>query len=111
MLITVCGLQQLQSLDWGLTTTNLGSDATRGLGTAEKEKDDLLYRHFWSEGHNGLSDMSIQLIDRVNGEEQLREKEGQWAYRLNTLDPHGLNDNDFFFIQNRRPRRTWIVVK
>ena len=76
------------------------------LGPAEKEKDDLLYRHFWSEGPNGLSDMSIQLIDRVNGEEQLREKEGQWAYRLNTLDPHGLNDNDFFFIQNRRSRRT-----
>ena len=42
--------------------------------------------------------MSIQLIERVNGEEQLREKEGQWAYRLNTLDPHGLNDNDFFFL-------------
>ena len=41
--------------------------------------------------------MSIQLIDRVNGEEQLREKEGQWAYKLNTLDPHGLNDNDFLF--------------
>ena len=67
------------------------------IGPAEKEKDDLLYRHFWSEGHNGLSDMSVQLIDRVNGEELLREKEGQWAYRLNTLDPHGLNDNDFFF--------------
>ena len=66
------------------------------MGPAERERDDVLYQHFWSEGHNGLSDMKIQLIDRVNGEEQLRDKEGQWAYRLNTLDPHGLNDNDFF---------------
>ena len=67
---------------------------------------DLLYRHFCGEGHNGLSDVKIQLIDRVNGEQQLREKEGQWAYKLNTLDPNGLNDNDFFFVQNRRSRRT-----
>ena len=68
--------------------------------------DDLLYRHFCNEGHSGLGDMKIQLIDRVNGEEQLREKEGQWAYRLKTLNPNGLNDNDFFFVQNRRSRRT-----
>ena len=76
------------------------------LGQAEKGADDLLYRHFCSEGHSGLTDVRIQLIDRVNGEEQLREKEGQWAYRLQTLDPSGLNDNDFFFVQNRRSRRT-----
>ena len=72
------------------------------LTQAEKRADDLLYRHFCGEGHNGLSDVKIQLIDRVNGEQQLREKEGQWAYKLNTLDPNGLNDNDFFFVQNRR---------
>ena len=71
------------------------------LGRPEKEADDLLYRHFCSEGHSGLSDIQLQLIDRVNGEEQLQEKEGQWAYRLKTLD-----DNDFFFVQNRRSRRT-----
>ena len=76
------------------------------LGRPEKEADDLLYRHFCSEGLSGLSDIQIQLIDRVNGEEQLREKEGQWAYKLKTLDPNGLNDNDFFFVQNRRSRRT-----
>ena len=76
------------------------------LTQAEKRADDLLYRHFCGEGHNGLSDVKIQLIDRVNGEQQLREKEGQWAYKLNTLDPNGLNDNDFFFVQNRRSRRT-----
>ena len=76
------------------------------LGWPEKEADDLLYRHFCSEGHSGLSDIQIQLIDRVNGEDQLWEKEGQWAYRLRTLDPNGLNDNDFFFVQNRHSRCT-----
>ena len=39
------------------------------LGPAENERDNVLYQHFWSEGQNGLSDMRIQLIDRVNGEE------------------------------------------
>ena len=74
------------------------------LNVAEREKDDLLYKHFWSVGHSGLRDMKIQLIDKVNGEEELRDKEGQWAYRLNTLRPNGLNDNDFFFAQNKRSR-------
>lgn len=76
------------------------------LNEAQRENDDLLYKHFWSDGHSGLDDMNIQLIDRVNGEEELRDKEGQWAYKLNTLSPYGLNDNDFFFGQNRRSRRT-----
>ena len=49
-----------------------------------RNKDDLLYRHFFGPGHHGLEDVSIQLIDRVSGEESaLRDKEGQWAYRLN----------------------------
>ena len=63
-------------------------------------------KYFCSEGHSGLNDVRIQLIDRVNGKDKLREKEGQWAYRLKTLDPNGLNENDFFFVQNRRSRRT-----
>ena len=75
------------------------------LGQAEKGAGDLLYRHFCSEGHRGLSNVKIQLIDRVNGEQQLQEKEGQWVYRLRTLHPNGLNDNDFFLVQNRRSRR------
>jgi len=76
------------------------------LNGTEQEKDDFLYKHFCGGGHDGLRDVRIQLIDRVNGEEELRDKEGQWAYKLNTLRPYGLNDNDFFFAQNRRSRRT-----
>ena len=39
------------------------------LGQVEKLADDLLYRHFCSERRSGLSDVKIQLIDQVNGEE------------------------------------------
>ena len=47
------------------------------LDETRRENDDFLYRHFWEEGHNGLRDVKIRLIDRVNGEEELRKKEGQ----------------------------------
>ena len=43
--------------------------------------------------------MSIQLID---WEKELRDKEGQWIYKLATLLPHGLNDNDGFYAQNKK---------
>ena len=70
-----------------------------------RNKDDLLYRHFFGPGHHGLEDVSIQLIDRVSGEESaLRDKEGQWAYRLNCIQPQGLNISDFFYSQNRATR-------
>ena len=69
------------------------------LGQPKKGADDLWYRHFCSEGHSGLSDVKIQLIDQVNGEEQLQEKKGQWAYRLKTTII-------FFFVQNKRSRPT-----
>ena len=70
-----------------------------------RNKDDLLYRHFFGPGHRGLEDVSIQLIDRVSGEKSaLRDKEGQWAYRLNCIQPQGLNISDFFYSQNRSTR-------
>ena len=44
-----------------------------------------------------IEDISIRLIDRVSGEESaLRDKEGQWAYRLNCIQLQGLNISDFF---------------
>ena len=32
---------------------------------------------------------------------ELRENEGQWMYRLGTLRPQGLNEDDGFYAQNR----------
>ena len=71
---------------------------------SNKDKDDLIYKHFYSKGHHCVSDIEVMLIDRVFGEEQLRDKEGQWAYRLRTVAPDGLNLNDFFYLKNRRSR-------
>ena len=48
--------------------------------------------------------MEIQLIDHVKGEKELRERENQWIYKLATLAPHGLNDNDGFYNQNKKSR-------
>ena len=38
---------------------------------------DLIYKHFWGEGHHGLKDIQIQLIDSVSNMEDLRHREGQ----------------------------------
>ena len=66
-------------------------------------KGDLVYRHFSGLGHLGLEDDSKQLIDRVSGEESaLWGKEGQWAYRLNCIQPQGLNIRDFFTARKGR---------
>ena len=68
------------------------------LGMDQKQRDDLLYHHFNSDGHSGLADMSLQIIDWVKGEKELRDKEGQWIYKLGTLAPGG------FYGQNRKSR-------
>ena len=48
--------------------------------------------------------MTVQLIDPVKGEKELPEKDGQWMYKLGTLTPNGLNDNDGFYVQNKKSR-------
>ena len=67
----------------------------------DKESDDLVYKHFYCLGHHGLSDVCIQLIDKVNDKDDLLAKEGHWVYRLPSLKPDGLNESDFFFGDNK----------
>ena len=62
---------------------------------SNKERDDLFHKYFNSPGHNGLVDVSIKLIDKVVEETKLQDKEGQWAYRLKSLHPHGLDECTF----------------
>ena len=81
-----------------------GVNAHVNLSSENKKKDDVLYQHFHSHGHLGLEHMTVQLIDWVKGERELRDKEGQWIYKLGTLLPHGLNDNDGFYAQNKKTR-------
>ena len=50
-----------------------------------------------------MEDVRIQLIDKTVDEQALREREAQWAYRLKTFSPLGLNSDDF--LSKRNPRR------
>ena len=74
------------------------------LSSENKRNDDFLYRHFHSSRHLGLKHASIQLTDRAMGERELGEKEGHWMYRLGTLRPQGLFEDDGFNAQNRKTR-------
>ena len=74
------------------------------LTSGDKSRDDLIYQHFHGPAHNGIQDLDIQLIDQVNNERDLLDREGQWAYRLKSVKPHGLNESDFFFSQNKSSR-------
>ena len=71
------------------------------MSTVNKESDDLIYKRFYSHGHHGLQDVSIQLMDKVNAKDDLLTKEEQWAYRRRSLKPDGLNESDLFFKKKR----------
>ena len=71
----------------------------------DKESDKIIYKHFHGPGHHGLQDVSVQIIANIhNYYEKLFIKKGEWAYRLQTLKPEGLNHSDFFYSQNRVTR-------
>jgi hypothetical protein len=49
-----------------------------------------LYAHFWGEGHPGLSDFLVHVID-VTDVNNPTERESFWIEKLNSYVPHGLN--------------------
>jgi len=73
------------------------------MSAANKDKDDTIYKHFHSDGHRGLQHVKVHLIDEGNAKD-LIAKEGQWAYRLRSVRPEGINESDFFFSHNRGKR-------
>jgi len=66
------------------------------LTAVNRVKDDIIYEQFNQPDLQGLRDVRIQLIDKSSDERSLREREAQWAYRLTTIYPSGLNSDDFF---------------
>ena len=74
-----------------------------------RSNDDVIYKHFHGPGYHGLSDLSIQIIGKVNNKDAPIAKVGQWAYGPQSLRPDdGLNDSHFFFSQNCRSRNNWF---
>ena len=49
-----------------------------------------IYAHFWEEGHSGLSDFLVQVID-VTDVNNPTERESFWIEKLNSYVPRGLN--------------------
>lgn len=53
-----------------------------------------LYAHFFEVGHRGLEDVRVKVIDKTDLNEPTN-REGFWAYKLNSFMPQGLNLRDF----------------
>ena len=53
-----------------------------------------LYVHFFGEGHRGLDDIIVTIIDKTDISKPA-EREGFWVYKLDPFVPHELNLGDF----------------
>ena len=58
-----------------------------------------LYSHFLEAGHKGIEDMRVRIIDKTNVNDPTN-REGFWAYKLNSFIPQGLNLRDFLQISH-----------
>ena len=56
--------------------------------------------HYSSEGHQGIENWSVTLIDQVEDLDSLRKKELYWINRLNTWAPNGLNVREVYEAYN-----------
>ena len=53
-----------------------------------------LYAHFFSDGHEGLVDLSVNIIYKTDIRDTTN-REAYWTYRLNSFTLKGLNLRDF----------------
>ena len=53
-----------------------------------------LYAHFFSEGHDGLADLSVNIINKTDMQNPT-DRKAYWIYKLNSFVPKGLNRHDF----------------
>ena len=56
--------------------------------------EEHLYMHFFEDGHKELEGMMVKIIDKTNINDP-KNREGFWAYKLNSFVPYGLNLKDF----------------
>ncbi len=58
----------------------------------KKFAQEKFHNHFCQEGHKGIEDWEVILIDSAFTEKSLRRKELFWQYKLKTFHPDGLNE-------------------
>ena len=63
-------------------------------------KQKLFHEHYCSEGHQGIKNWLVTLIDQVENLDLLRKKELYWINRLNTWGPNGLNVREVYEAYN-----------
>ena len=54
--------------------------------------NDKFQRYFNSEGHNGMEDWKITIIDRAENVLRLRRRESYWQHRPDAFITNGLNE-------------------
>ena len=62
----------------------------------EALKQKNFHEHFCSDNHNGIQDWVITLIEQVDDEKFLRQRELFWAHKLDTIYPNGLNQREIY---------------
>ena len=63
-------------------------------------KQKLFHKLYCSEGHQGIENWSVTLIDQVDDLDSLRKKELYWINRLNTWVPNDLDVRDVYEAYN-----------
>ena len=88
----ICGLQYVGSTitSFRLRFNNHKSSLNRYGRGQTNVAGQHLYAHFFGEGHSGLSDLSVQVIDCTDVNNPT-ERESFWIEKLNCYVPNGLN--------------------
>ena len=59
-------------------------------------KQKQFHEHYCSDGHEGIANWCVTLIDQVEDKKELRKKELYWINKLNTWAPVGLNVREVY---------------
>ena len=60
----------------------------------KKVKQESFHAHFEKDGHNGICDWEVRLIDQAENVDDLRRRESFWQHELDTFQPNGLNERE-----------------
>ena len=82
---------------WEKSTRGRVKKDSQDTGKYKKSKEkkfcqEKFHHHFCEEGHKGIEDWEVTLIDSAFSEKSLRSKELFWQYKLKTFHPDGLNE-------------------